>query len=871
MTGIEEDWVEPYRRGLAALTAGNQLAHALSAFREALALSPSNAEVLLRYAIAQRGNRQTSLSADVCARALVIHPTWSEAHYHLGRALNMLGRDREAIMAFHSAAVAQLFSDAQPSLMHLPMEIDRKAGLAITRVWLVTDPGNPDIWFRFAQLLEATGDDQATLDAVRKASLLSPQNYDVNEFLTYRLLRLGRCEDGAQTARRGSVLAPDHNGAWLAASWVASGASRHAEALVLINRALIIDPHSVGAWNCHVYQLFRLGRFVDAIEVGLTVLEAPFCQGQGASLYWVLGQCCSVDIPDLGALLNRFGITTTEACALPPTDGQRLKSISNRHRAAGLRPENIFLRALICRQLGLAGWRMADLTEVGLLAADDIALFLSDTTLPVSSRESILPALGFSRMSPRDWNDWIFETFLLPGIASALDRAEVDLARNLVKAAHASLIVQPNTFEQAESCYHRLAPLFRSFLHRLEPSRHEQKGGHGRGVAFFMDSVDFNPPFHLERITHFLLSHRGEWEERLGPFTLVSMHEVSPAFRAQYRAIGVDILTPVDVPAMAGRDRLLDMIFAVRQRSPAIVVFFHIPEGMVDFLAGLRLAPTQVLLSAGFFHDASPDLDAFLTFGSGADTERYFQGRKWRCSPLPMLDSGPPPGSMEELELERQATEIRRRLTNGGGVLLGTIARPEKLSPEFLAALATILRNNPNVRYLWFGRNELLDVRNAMEDLGISEMCLFQGWVSSPLYARVLDIHLDSFPFPTGLTMIDSMCAGRAQVWMQSEESRQLGPCGGIQRLLLGHSGTAAEQAECREIYGIGGDEQRFLFAASVEEYCGFVQGLIDDHAYQKRVGHAGRRYAERFLTNQQRTANAFFTELDSARVGRRV
>ena len=127
-------------------------------------------------------------------------------------------------------------------------------------------------------------------------------------------------------------------------------------------------------------------------------------------------------------------------------------------------------------------------------------------------------------------------------------------------------------------------------------------------------------------------------------------------------------------------------------------------------------------------------------------------------------------------ELQRKADEIRAELHTQYDVILGSLGRAEKLySPDFMDCLATLLKRHPKAIFLWFGNDPYHETIRLMEERSISNRCLYQGWVDSTLYGKVLDIHLDSFPFPTGLTMYSSMRSGTASVLMHTLESRRLG------------------------------------------------------------------------------------------------
>jgi predicted O-linked N-acetylglucosamine transferase (SPINDLY family) len=199
-----------------------------------------------------------------------------------------------------------------------------------------------------------------------------------------------------------------------------------------------------------------------------------------------------------------------------------------------------------------------------------------------------------------------------------------------------------------------------------------------------------------------------------------------------------------------------------------------------------------------------------------------------------------------------------------GTVLLGSIGRAQKIdSNEFLLALAKILLSRPNTKFLWFGDSELASVRSRMKQAGISERCLFQGHVTVEIYAKVLDIHLDSFPFPTGLTMCDTLSAGRAFVWLDSDVTQANGVPPLVVPLVKGILGTPAEQDLARSIFTDPESAESLLpLARDAEHFVQLAVRMIDDPVYRAKVGQAGQNYMRNFLLDIRAPARVFSSHI---------
>src|SRR6185436_14508130 len=94
------------------------------------------------------------------------------------------------------------------------------------------------------------------------------------------------------------------------------------------------------------------------------------------------------------------------------------------------------------------------------------------------------------------------------------------------------------------------------------------------------------------------------------------------------------------------------------------------------------------------------------------------------------------------------AREVRASL-GARGPVYGSFGREEKLnSPAFLDAVVAILRRVPGAVFLWTGRVQHPEIQKRFEAAGVAARCRFIGWVDTKLYAQVIDVFLDSFPFP---------------------------------------------------------------------------------------------------------------------------
>jgi predicted O-linked N-acetylglucosamine transferase (SPINDLY family) len=198
-------------------------------------------------------------------------------------------------------------------------------------------------------------------------------------------------------------------------------------------------------------------------------------------------------------------------------------------------------------------------------------------------------------------------------------------------------------------------------------------------------------------------------------------------------------------------------------------------------------------------------------------------------------------------------------------VVLGTLAREEKLKgPDYLSAVAAILKARPEALFFWTGKTRDPVIERAFNAAGVAAQTHFLGWVDTRLYAQVIDIFLDSFPPPCGVTLVQAMVAGKPFVSYACPESERLGIAGFIGPQLAGRGVSAEEQTDVRRIFGVGSATPLYFHATTPAEYVEMATRLIGDHELRARAGHAARTYVEKYLTNLPRMGETYARQIDA-------
>ncbi|MCG6870983.1 MAG: hypothetical protein LJE84_01735 [Gammaproteobacteria bacterium] len=470
--------------------------------------------------------------------------------------------------------------------------------------------------------------------------------------------------------------------------------------------------------------------------------------------------------------------------------------------------------------------------------------------------QSLLNGLGFRREAGRNWTTEIFESVVLPWMQAALAVENYDVALELEERTLMEYVSQTATREHFSATTSRWMPAMVAAGQRLGARLGENRNPPGAGelrVAFVLMSSS------VLAHTQVLLALLSGWRE-LGAracgysptvFLLGYGGEELPDRLSELEIPWTQFDSPQKDTGLL--ERVLRMRDAIREQEIDVCAFVS-TEVLMAFCFGMRIAPLQVWFSWRNHGLQLDPIDAYITGGSLGERMRMIDGQAWRTIPGALLE-------LSDESLQAQAQAIRAELAVPGPVL-GAISRPEKIhTPEYLDALEQILRANPGAVFLWFGRARPQGLEEELQRRGIADRCRFCGWVDTLLYARVLDVHLDAFPFPGGLTHIQCMAAGTPGVVFLSEESRQNGVLQVIRPLIERDPAVAPEdQASFDRISG-GPGAPDFPVADNAGAYVAQAQRLIDDPEFRTAVSASGRRILD-FIIDERRTAQAFGEQL---------
>jgi glycosyltransferase involved in cell wall biosynthesis len=257
----------------------------------------------------------------------------------------------------------------------------------------------------------------------------------------------------------------------------------------------------------------------------------------------------------------------------------------------------------------------------------------------------------------------------------------------------------------------------------------------------------------------------------------------------------------------------------------------------------MGLAPVQVFWALRFHPVAGPYIDGYLSYGAPGQRERFFGKQAWRVVPTPLAIEAPHADPQEVRLVRAQYPEP---------FLFGTVAREDKIrSPEFLKAVAAILKAVPAAGYVWTGREHDRRIDEFLAAQGVAERSHFAGWVDAPLYGSAFDAFLETFPLGCGVTGYQALGAGTPLLSYLDENT-----VFGMQYWNDIKASVAAGAAPDLSGYPI-------LCARSPVEYVQLAQKLAADPGFRAAVGARGKAYFAQEITLGARQADEFFRAVE--------
>lgn len=265
---------------------------------------------------------------------------------------------------------------------------------------------------------------------------------------------------------------------------------------------------------------------------------------------------------------------------------------------------------------------------------------------------------------------------------------------------------------------------------------------------------------HIKNLHNYLKAHSELPEPVLAP-VIVSLGGKSPEMVKAFSEHGVFVveIDSIFKPMTPTSKLAWTKVFLALNNIDTVVAI-----SLIEYLAfafAYRIAPVQIWWSMKYKGFSSDGVDGYLT-QSHQDETFVLDGVEWHGSEIAADDWHSPAFTVE-------AESIRRTLPYK--TVFGTMGREEKLrSEDFLDAVAEILNADPDTCFLWTGRHKDQFITDFFDKKGVGDRCYCIGWVTTRLYAQVIDVFLDSFPLGCGFTVLQTMASSTPVVFRAGEE-----------------------------------------------------------------------------------------------------
>ena len=467
----------------------------------------------------------------------------------------------------------------------------------------------------------------------------------------------------------------------------------------------------------------------------------------------------------------------------------------------------------------------------------------------------ILPLLGFNKTqtSQTGWMTFLFNSIVLSIINIGLQVNNFNVALQVERLAYNCYATRHENAQFFKNSYvDKIIPLFLEAGRRYKTTMSSITVDDGiidieapHKVCFLLHNSSF-----LAHTRNLFNYFKGLEEFDRLPIqpTLILLGDISDQIQNLANESQIDI---VSVAGSNPHTKILQ----IREWCCENEVSAFVWTSNIVFLAfsySIRLAPVQIYWSMKYHSIEFDEIDGYLTTGS-FEKYRTINGKKWRVGH----------GALDLLyksEFKSDAEIKRRELTNDKGcVIFGCLGREAKINnDEYAEAVAQILTQVPNSIYIWTGRINHPEISSRFRELGILDRCRFIGWVNTALYAQVLDVFLDSFPFASGHTAFESMAAGCPVIVRITPESLE---SSSLTHILPAFRSSQVPKSIQEDIKHTWLDEYGNILLPIVEDFDSYVNTAVQlavDRDFRHRIGELSRMFVNRFMMDTKLMAETY-------------
>jgi len=472
----------------------------------------------------------------------------------------------------------------------------------------------------------------------------------------------------------------------------------------------------------------------------------------------------------------------------------------------------------------------------------------------------VFDQLKFSEVGDDAWKDRVFQQFALPYLQALIKKGMVDFALSIETQIYVRYLrtggedYEERFVRSTRKWYPMMEEMGEKVAEalKLPPNKGLTKKNNNK-IAFFIHNE--STLAHIGTVFSILESYKNRgvrWFEA----TVYAMDGFSQEMRDSFAEHGVDVVNLGELrPGTAYLHRFLHLRELLRENNTERLVWVCLTT-MMCFAFGLRIAREQIWFCGSFYRGLDIKNIDHRALNMILADKVYENDNEWNVMQFSIRNLCKP---IDDINDEVQ--QARESLIQGKfDCIVGVLAREQKIQDKhYIEAVANILKKNPTTLFVWTGVRHDPTVQSFIDEFGIQEQSKYLGWVDTAVYCHVIDIFLDSFPFPCGVTLYQAMAAGKASISLRTSDAIKMGVHGQLLSVFENLPQYKVEEpgaTRLREIFGQEGE--RFLCYDQVDDYITIASKLINDRDFRFSIANTNKLLADEFFMDDLKMSRSF-------------
>jgi hypothetical protein len=469
----------------------------------------------------------------------------------------------------------------------------------------------------------------------------------------------------------------------------------------------------------------------------------------------------------------------------------------------------------------------------------------------------VFDQLKFSEVGESAWKDRVFQQFALPYLQSLIEKDMVDYALAIESQIYVRYLraggedYEERFVRSTRQWYQMMEQMGEKVAKKLPANKGLKK--HNNKIAFFIHNESMLA--HVGTVFSVLESYknRGDcWFEA----TVYAMDGFSQKMRDAFAEYGIDVVNLGELkPGTAYLGRFIHLRELLRENNTERLVWVCLTT-MMCFAFGMRIAREQIWFCGSFYRGVEiKNIDRRALNSILAD-KVYENDCEWNVIQFSVGNLCKPIDDVNDAVQQARESLLQGKFD----CIVGVLAREQKMQDKrYIEAVANILKNNPTTLFVWTGMQHDPTIQSFIDEVGIQEKSKYLGWIDTAVYSHVIDIFLDTFPFPCGVTLYQAMAAGKASISLRTSDAINMGIHGQLLSVFEDLPQYKIEEpgaSKLREIFGQKGE--CFLCYEHVDEYVTMAGKLINNKDFRISIGNANQLFAKEFFMDSLKMSRSF-------------